>query len=102
MAQSLQLYSVDGGWRLRAPGIENDQVFPSGARAEAAALRLARAFAESGTDVVLTTLTDGAAWGHVRLRSLRAGRRALEPPDHGWRAARARARMRSGAEMRMA
>jgi len=66
VAEELHLEPLECGWRLRAAGIDNDLLFLNGARAEEAALRLAIAFANSGSLAELKTSVDGSEWTNVR------------------------------------
>jgi acetylornithine/succinyldiaminopimelate/putrescine aminotransferase len=52
------------GWAVLQDGVANPQVFTSGARAEEAALRLARRLADAGrSSEVVVYLRDGALGG---------------------------------------
>jgi hypothetical protein len=59
------------GWAVRSAAFDNDMVFRSGARAEAAAKRLGEALAAAGQPVEIEVLLRGGA---------RAGRFLCLPP----------------------
>lgn len=58
---SIAVEPLAGGWRVRSDALAGDQVFARGAAAEAAARRLAQAFAEAGESAELRiVLRDGS------------------------------------------
>lgn len=55
------VWPAEDGWEVRSDQLENAQVFRSGAKAELAAMRLAKAIAHAGDDVSLEVfLRDGS------------------------------------------
>jgi len=64
MVQVISVEPLRIGWAVRQDGIENPQVFPSGAKAEDAARRLGASLSRDGTPAeVRIWLRDGALGG---------------------------------------
>jgi hypothetical protein len=59
--QTVSVMPTGNGWIVRTDGIQNDQVFRSGAAAEAAAVKLAEAISAPGKPVeIRVALKDGS------------------------------------------
>jgi acetylornithine/succinyldiaminopimelate/putrescine aminotransferase len=64
MIKVIYVEPLAGGWAVRQDEVQNSQVFTSGAKAEDAALRLARRLAAAGqASEVLVYLRDGVLGG---------------------------------------
>lgn len=70
---SVTVSPADVGWAVRSDAIDNELVFTSGAKAEAAAKRLAEALAQGGEPVEII----------IHLRDGGRAARFVCPPPHG-------------------
>jgi hypothetical protein len=77
MALLITVSPAGPGWALQSPGLDGDLVFSSGAKAEAAARRLAQRIAESGDAVELRVVVRDGSLGGVFIYPSRADAVAL-------------------------
>jgi hypothetical protein len=70
MTHIISVKPVGDGWCVQSEGFEGGMMFFSGAKAEAAARRLAETIAKSGrSSEIRIFLRDGALAGQVRVRA---------------------------------
>ena len=70
MTQLISVQPIGEGWSMRSDAFDSEMMFLSGAKAEAAARRLAKTLAKSGQDSEIRIfLRDGALAGQFAVRA---------------------------------